>query len=60
MQFKYGISDSDIEEHPELLSISRLVLHDKERVIGYYIVESVGLDKTKGTKEQENRLWCIC
>ncbi len=56
MQFKYVINDTDIEDHPELLSISRLVLHDKESVVGYYIVESVGLDKTEDSENNKPSL----
>ena len=43
MMFNYKIKDSDIEKHPELLRIRHLILHDKKAVIGYYIVDSVGL-----------------
>lgn len=44
MQFNYKIFNSDVEEHPELLRIMRLVLYNKNQIVGYYIVDSVVLD----------------
>ncbi len=41
LTFQYAIRNEDVEQHPELLSIECLILHDKKDVIGQYKIVSV-------------------
>lgn len=59
MRFKYRIVDSDVEEHPELLSIKRLCLHNGQEIVGHYIVESVELGKDNSIANGNNSRFLV-
>ncbi len=46
MVFRYKINNSDVEEHPELLKVKHLILHNRDNALGYFYVDSVGFDNS--------------
>ena len=47
MIFRYKINNSDVEENPALLEIKHLIVHNREVTLGFFSVDSVGLDSSE-------------
>lgn len=43
MMYNYPINDSEVEQHPELLSVQRILIMHRKSVVGYYRVTTVKL-----------------
>ncbi|MCD8296595.1 MAG: DNA cytosine methyltransferase [Prevotella sp.] len=41
MMYNYPITQNEIDAHPELLNIKKIVIMHRKTVVGYYVVESI-------------------